>query len=146
MLYYIDQLRHHRVLQIFNSLDFRFYEDPSDEYRDNSQGTCLPLWTFNFDKAKKLEITGLCWTPSYTDLFIASFGSCRLKNFCEILEKYTWNKSQLKTKHNTGISISLHRRFLFSGKCKKRLGRGLFFKKSSIPRIRMQSSLWSDGC
>ena len=88
----LDQLRHHRVLQIFNSLDFRFYEDPSDEYRDNSQGTCLPLWTFNFDKAKKLEITGLCWTPSYTDLFIASFGSCRLKNFCEILEKYTWNE------------------------------------------------------
>ena len=84
----INQLRHHRVLQIFNSLDFRFYEDPSDEYRDNSQGTCLPLWTFNFDKAKKLEITGLCWTPSYTDLFIASFGSCRLKNFYAISENY----------------------------------------------------------
>ena len=58
-------------------LDFKFYEDPSDEYRDNSQGTLLPLWTFTFDKAKKLEITGLCWTPSYTDLFIASFGSCK---------------------------------------------------------------------
>ena len=39
--------------QIFNFLDFRFYEDPSDEYRENSQGTCLPLWTFNFDKAKR---------------------------------------------------------------------------------------------
>ena len=57
--------------------DFKFYEDPSDEYRDNSQGTLLPLWTFTFDKAKKLEITGLCWTPTYTDLFVASFGSCK---------------------------------------------------------------------
>ena len=57
-------------------LDFKFYEDPSDEYRENCQGTLLPLWTFTFDKAKKLEVTGLCWTPSYTDLFIASFGSC----------------------------------------------------------------------
>ena len=62
--------------------DFKFFEDPSDEYRENSVGTLLPLWTFNFDKAKKLEITGLCWTPSYTDLFIASFGSCKKKECC----------------------------------------------------------------
>ena len=68
-------------------LDFKFYEDPSDEYRENCQGTLLPLWTFTFDKAKKLEVTGLCWTPSYTDLFIASFGSCNdyFFIFCTIM-------------------------------------------------------------
>ena len=27
--------------------DFRFYEDPADEFRDN-EGTLLPLWTFKY--------------------------------------------------------------------------------------------------
>ena len=55
--------------------DFRYWEDASDEFRDN-EGTLLPLWKFSFDKAKKLEITGLCWNPAYNDLFAASYGSC----------------------------------------------------------------------
>ena len=60
---------------IFNFKDFRYWEDASDEFRDN-EGTLLPLWKFSFDKAKKLEITGLCWNPAYNDLFAASYGSC----------------------------------------------------------------------
>ena len=40
------------------------------------EGTLLPLWKFGFEKAKKLEITALCWNPSYNDLFAAGFGSC----------------------------------------------------------------------
>ena len=56
--------------------DFRYWEDASDEFRD-TEGTLLPLWKFSFDKAKNLEITGLCWNPGYTDLFAASFGSCK---------------------------------------------------------------------
>ncbi|XP_052279386.1 dynein intermediate chain 2, ciliary-like isoform X1 [Dreissena polymorpha] len=54
--------------------DFKYWEDPSDEYRDN-EGTLLPLWRFSFEKAKKLAVTSLCWNPKYTDLFAASFGS-----------------------------------------------------------------------
>ena len=72
--------------------DFRFYEDASDEFRqipftgdmhgfDNIscrefEGTLLPLWKFGFERARKLEITALCWNPTYNDLFAAGFGSC----------------------------------------------------------------------
>ncbi|KAK3096843.1 hypothetical protein FSP39_003888 [Pinctada imbricata] len=54
--------------------DFKYWEDPSDEYREN-EGTMLPLWKFSFEKAKKLAVTSLCWNPRYKDLFAASFGS-----------------------------------------------------------------------
>ncbi|XP_061172173.1 dynein intermediate chain 2, ciliary-like isoform X1 [Saccostrea echinata] len=54
--------------------DFKYWEDPSDEYRDN-EGTMLPLWRFSYEKAKKLAVTSLCWNPKYKDLFAASFGS-----------------------------------------------------------------------
>ena len=37
----------------------------------------MPLWKFFFEKAKKLEVTGLCWNPAYQDLFAASYGSCK---------------------------------------------------------------------
>ena len=74
--------------------DFRFYEDASDEFRQipitggnksvfdsniscrEFEGTLLPLWKFGFEKARKLEITALCWNPTYNDLFAAGFGSC----------------------------------------------------------------------
>nr|XP_022331438.1 dynein intermediate chain 2, ciliary-like isoform X1 [Crassostrea virginica]XP_022331443.1 dynein intermediate chain 2, ciliary-like isoform X1 [Crassostrea virginica] len=54
--------------------DFKYWEDPSDEYRDN-EGTMLPLWRFSYEKAKKLAVTSLCWNPKYKDLFAASYGS-----------------------------------------------------------------------
>lgn len=54
--------------------DFKYWEDPSDEYRDN-EGTMLPLWRFSYEKAKKLAVTSLCWNPMYKDLFAASYGS-----------------------------------------------------------------------
>lgn len=54
--------------------DFKYWEDPSDEYREN-EGTLLPLWRFNYEKAKKLAVTSLCWNPRYKDLFAVSFGS-----------------------------------------------------------------------
>lgn len=57
--------------------DFKYWEDPSDEYRDN-EGTMLPLWRFSYEKAKKLAVTSLCWSPKYKDLFAVSYGSCRL--------------------------------------------------------------------
>uniref|UniRef100_A0A670ZRV9 Dynein axonemal intermediate chain 1 n=1 Tax=Pseudonaja textilis TaxID=8673 RepID=A0A670ZRV9_PSETE len=36
--------------------DFKYFEDASDEYRDN-MGTLLPLWKFQYDKAKRLAVT-----------------------------------------------------------------------------------------
>ena len=60
-------------------LDFRFYDDPSDEFRDGL-GTLLPLWKFSYGKFKSIEITGLCWNSAYKDLFVASLGSCKSKS------------------------------------------------------------------
>lgn len=56
--------------------DFRYYEDPSDEFR-NGEGTLLPLWKFNFAETKKLTVTDIKWNPRYFDLFAVSFGSCK---------------------------------------------------------------------
>ena len=61
-------------------LDFRFYDDGADEYREN-EGSLLPLWKFVFEKAGSLENTALCWNPAYSDLFAASFGSCEFLFF-----------------------------------------------------------------
>ncbi|CAH8479900.1 unnamed protein product [Schistosoma turkestanicum] len=65
----INQNTHDEVAQ-----DFKYYEDPSDEFRD-SQGTLLPLWLFSFEKARKLAVTSLCWSPQYDDLFAVGYGS-----------------------------------------------------------------------
>lgn len=54
--------------------DFKYFEDASDEYRDN-MGTLLPLWKFQYDKAKRLAVTALCWNPKYKDLFVVGHGS-----------------------------------------------------------------------
>ena len=62
--------------QLCSLLDFKYWEDASDEFRE-TEGTLLPLWKFSFEKAKKLEITGLCWNKAYKDLFAASYGSCK---------------------------------------------------------------------
>ena len=47
-------------------------------FRREFEGTLLPLWKFGFEKARKLEITALCWNPTYNDLFAAGFGSCNM--------------------------------------------------------------------
>ncbi|XP_044120234.1 dynein axonemal intermediate chain 1 isoform X2 [Neovison vison] len=54
--------------------DFKYYEDAADEYRD-VEGTLLPLWKFQNDKAKRLAVTALCWNPKYNDLFAVGHGS-----------------------------------------------------------------------
>ena len=55
--------------------DFKFFEDHSDEFREGGEGTLLPLWRFSYQKAKKLSVTGIQWSPKYDDLFACSFGS-----------------------------------------------------------------------
>ena len=59
-----------------HNLDYSFYEDLADDQKE-FEGTLLPLWKFELEKAKNLEITALCWNPAYNDLFAAAFGSCK---------------------------------------------------------------------
>ncbi|XP_074651802.1 dynein intermediate chain 2, ciliary-like [Tubulanus polymorphus] len=54
--------------------DFKYWEDISDEYRDQ-EGTLLPLWKFQYDRAKKLAVTAVAWSPTYKDLFVVGHGS-----------------------------------------------------------------------
>ncbi|NWX19636.1 DNAI1 protein, partial [Aegotheles bennettii] len=54
--------------------DFKYFEDAADEYRDQ-QGTLLPLWKFQYDKAKRLAVTAISWNPKYKDLFAVGYGS-----------------------------------------------------------------------
>ncbi|KAI4468627.1 dynein intermediate chain [Holotrichia oblita] len=53
--------------------DYRYWEDPSDEFRDE-EGTLLPLWKFVYEKTKKNTVTDICWNPWYYDLFAVCFG------------------------------------------------------------------------
>ncbi|XP_060746289.1 dynein, axonemal, intermediate chain 1, paralog 2 [Tachysurus vachellii] len=57
--------------------DFKYFEDTSDEFREH-EGTLLPLWKFQYDKAKHLSVTALCWNQKYTDLFGVGLGSFEL--------------------------------------------------------------------
>uniref|UniRef100_A0A8C5LLN6 Dynein axonemal intermediate chain 1 n=1 Tax=Leptobrachium leishanense TaxID=445787 RepID=A0A8C5LLN6_9ANUR len=59
--------------------DFKYFEDVSDEFRDQ-EGTLLPLWKFQYDKAKRLAVTALCWNPKYPDLFAVGHGSYDFTN------------------------------------------------------------------
>ncbi|KAM6979625.1 dynein, axonemal, intermediate chain 1, paralog 2 [Aplochiton taeniatus] len=54
--------------------DFKYFEDASDEFREQ-EGTLLPLWKFQYEKAKRLSVTALCWNQSYQDLFAVGLGS-----------------------------------------------------------------------
>ncbi len=54
--------------------DFKYYNDPADEFKD--KGSLLPLWRFRYEKARKMGVTTLCWNPLYNDLFAVGHGSC----------------------------------------------------------------------
>ncbi|KAL0278511.1 UNVERIFIED_CONTAM: hypothetical protein PYX00_000318 [Menopon gallinae] len=56
------------------AFDYKYYEDPSDEYRQE-EGTLLPLWKFCYEKTKKLAVTEMQWNSMYYDLFAVAFGS-----------------------------------------------------------------------
>ena len=71
----LSQLFLYHCAPLISFLDFRFYEDASDEFKEG-EGTLLPLWKFEYEEVKGLEITSLCWNPHYNDLFAAGFGSC----------------------------------------------------------------------
>lgn len=57
-----------------SNLDYRYWEDPSDEFREE-EGTLLPLWKFSYEKTKKMNVTDLCFNTLYYDLFAVCFGS-----------------------------------------------------------------------
>lgn len=54
--------------------DYRYWEDPADEYREG-EGTLLPLWKFQYERTKKMNITDIMFNPHYYDLFAVCFGS-----------------------------------------------------------------------
>ena len=59
-------------------LDFKYYDDPADEYKDG-KGSLLPLWRFKYEKAHKMAVTAVCWNQQYQDLFAVGYGSCEIE-------------------------------------------------------------------
>ncbi|XP_026821468.1 dynein intermediate chain 1, axonemal-like [Rhopalosiphum maidis] len=49
--------------------DFRYYEDPSDQFRNRGEGTLMLMWTMVYEKEKKLIVTDIAWSPDYFDMF-----------------------------------------------------------------------------
>jgi dynein intermediate chain 1 len=56
--------------------DFKYFEDPTDG-PDSQKGSLLPLWRFEYEKAKRLSVTSMVWCPQTDndDLMVVSFGS-----------------------------------------------------------------------
>ncbi|KAL7995424.1 putative WD40/YVTN repeat-like-containing domain superfamily, WD40-repeat-containing [Plasmopara halstedii] len=54
--------------------DLKYWEDASDQFREG-EGSLLPLWRFSSDRAKKRQVTAVCWNPRFGDLFAVGFGS-----------------------------------------------------------------------
>lgn len=57
------------------SQDYKYWEDASDELGDKKSGSLLPLWKFQFQKEKQKQITAVCWSPIFPDLFAVGYGS-----------------------------------------------------------------------
>ena len=56
------------------AMDFKYWEDVSDSFRPG-EGTLLPLWRFTSDRAKRRQVTAICWSPLYQDMFAVGYGS-----------------------------------------------------------------------
>ncbi|XP_062254077.1 dynein, axonemal, intermediate chain 1, paralog 2 [Platichthys flesus] len=73
--------------------DFKYFEDASDEFRDQ-EGTLLPLWKFQYEKAKTLSVTALCWNNNIQDLFAVGMGSYNFsKQGCGMVVFYSLKNS-----------------------------------------------------
>lgn len=54
--------------------DYKFWDDPADAIRTR-EGSLLPLWGFNKEVKKKKNVTAICWSPLYMDMFAVGYGS-----------------------------------------------------------------------
>lgn len=57
------------------AMDFAYWDDVGGQQQKEEEGTLLPLWRFQPEKAKKKHVTELRWHPEYPDLFAAAYGS-----------------------------------------------------------------------
>jgi len=57
------------------TMDYKYWNDEADLYRDAGEGSLLPLWKFYNDRARRKHVTALCWNPKYPDLFGVGYGS-----------------------------------------------------------------------
>ncbi|KAI8806509.1 WD40-repeat-containing domain protein [Cladochytrium replicatum] len=55
--------------------DYKYWEDASDELREGKTGTLLPLWKFVCEKEKRKQVTAICCSPKFRDLFAIGYGS-----------------------------------------------------------------------
>lgn len=56
--------------------DFKYFDDPTDSL-EGQKGSLLPLWRFEYERAKRLAVTEMKWSPQQrdNDLMVVSCGS-----------------------------------------------------------------------
>ena len=64
--------------------DFKYFDDPTDSM-ESQKGSLLPLWRFEYEKAKRLAITAMVWCPQQrdNDLMVVSCGSYDYGKACK---------------------------------------------------------------
>jgi dynein intermediate chain 1, axonemal len=55
--------------------DYKYYEDTTDDANSESFGSVLPLWRFTTEKARRKNVTAMCWNPRYKDMFTVAYGA-----------------------------------------------------------------------
>lgn len=66
-------VNHNAELECFQ--DYKYYEDKNEHERGDGRGSFLPLWRFQFGKAKRKTVTSIVWNPEFPDLFAVGYGS-----------------------------------------------------------------------
>lgn len=70
--------------------------------RRPGEGSLLPLWKFQSEKAKRRQVTALCWNPQYDDMFAVGYGSY------EFLKQASGLVSLYSLKNPSHPEFSLH--------------------------------------
>lgn len=53
--------------------NYKYYWQEGEEF-NQKEGVILPIWRLIYEKKKK-NVTSICWSPEYSDLFAISLGS-----------------------------------------------------------------------
>ena len=81
-------------------VDFKYWEDQSDEYRDN-EGTVLPLWKFFYERSKRMTVTAISW---YVVLSIHSLATVSVLNFLSFMREFCFKSINYKILKYTSFS------------------------------------------
>lgn len=54
--------------------DYKYMFTDLDTESGKKNNSCVALWNFEFESTKKKNVTSICWSPKYSDLFAVGYG------------------------------------------------------------------------